>query len=137
MVVANSGNVACEIGKALTFGLFNVHGAERAIGAALRQNEQSGEKRLDRFMDEFADQHAGVVRIQVLGGSGSIAPGEARPLKLNLHLPSGIKADQTYSGTMPLQNLRYYVKVRAIAGTASDKAAAASDKANDKTSDKK
>jgi hypothetical protein len=115
LTLANSGNVPCVIGKAHAFGLYDVHGAERGIGAAFRHTEASGEKRVERMMDELAEGHGGLVRVQVEEGHGPIAPGEVRSLRLNLHFPAELKAGHTYTGTLALENLRYYVKVRTAA----------------------
>jgi hypothetical protein len=114
LILANSGNVACDIGKTYVFGLYDIHGAESGIGAAFRQTESTGERRADRLLDALAEGHGGMVRVQVEEGTGSIAPGDVRPLRLNLHFPSGLKSGHTYTGTLPIENLRYYVKVRAI-----------------------
>ena len=114
LVLANSGNVACDIGKTHAFGLYDVHGAESAIGAAFRQTESTGFERADRLLEALSEGHGGMVRVQVEEGSGAIAPGEVRPLRLNLHFPSGLKSGHTYTGTLPIENLRYYAKVRVI-----------------------
>lgn len=113
LTIANGGNVACEIGKAHAFGLYDVHGAERGIGAAFRQSEGTGQQRLERMVEELAGGYAGLTRVQVEEGDGSIAPGDVRPLRLRLHLPGGLKAEHSYTGTWPLHNLQYYVMVRA------------------------
>jgi hypothetical protein len=113
LTIANSGNVACEVGTTHVFGLFDIHGAEHAIGGAFRQSGQSGEKLLELIIEESAKGYAGMVRVAVEEGAGSIAPGAIRQLRLNLHLPPGLKAGHTYTGTLPLHNLRYYVKIRA------------------------
>jgi len=115
LTLANSGNVPCEIGSTYAFGLYDVHGAERGIGAAFRQRENTGEKRWERLLEELASGHAGTVRVQLEQGHGSIAPGDVRTLRLDLHFPAKLEAGHTYSGTLAMENLRYYVKVRAVA----------------------
>jgi hypothetical protein len=117
LTLGNSGNVPCEVGSTYVFGLYDVDGAERGIAAAFRQSEVTGEKRLERMMEELAEGHGGLVRVQVEEGQGPIAPGEVRPLRLHLHLPAGLKGGHTYTGTLALENLQYYVKVRAAAET--------------------
>lgn len=113
--LANTGNVPCEVGSTYVFGLYDIHGAERGIGAAFRQTESTGEKRAERLLEELASGHAGTVRVQVEEGQGSIAPGEVRSLRLHLHFPAKLEAGHTYTGTLAMENLRYYVKVRAVA----------------------
>lgn len=112
LILGNSGNVPCEVGNTYAFGLYDVDGAERGIAAAFRDTEATGEKRVDRMLDELAGGYGGLLRVQVEEGQGRIAPGEIRPLRLNLHLPAGIKPGHTYTGTLALENLQYYVKVR-------------------------
>jgi len=113
LALANSGNVPGEIGKTHAFGLYDVHGAERAIGTAFRQAEESGAGRVEHLLQQLAAGHGGLVRVQVTKGAGSIAPGEVRQLQLTLHLSSDLVAGHTYSGVWPLENLRYYARVRA------------------------
>lgn len=113
LTIANSGNVACQVGATYVFGLFDIHGAEHAIGAAFRHSEKSGEKLLGLVIEESVKGYAGLVRVAVEEGTGSIVPGAIRRLRLNLHLPPGLKAGHTYTGTLALHNLRYHVEVRA------------------------
>lgn len=114
LIVANTGNVPVDIGVTYAFGLYDVQGAERGIGQAFRQAESDGRSRLDQLLDGLAEGHAGTVRLRVEDGAGPIAPGEVRPIRLDMRMPAGLQAGHTYSGTLPLYNLRYYVKVRAI-----------------------
>jgi hypothetical protein len=116
LTLANSGNVSCEIGRAHAFGLYDIHGAERGIGAAFRKSESTGQSPMERvvqLVEELAKGHGGLVRVQMDQGAGLIAAGEVRPLRLSLHLPAGLEAGHTYTGILPLENLRYYVKIRA------------------------
>jgi hypothetical protein len=111
LVLINSGNVPCEITKAHAFGIFDIDGAERAIGAALGSSTEKGQGRLNRLLDEAADNHGGLVRVNVREGVGSIAPGELRNLRATLRFSDRLKAGHTYWGTWPLLNLRYYVQI--------------------------
>ncbi len=111
LTLGNSGNVTCEIRKAYAFGLFEVNGLDRAIGAALTQAPAEGRTRLDKLMDEVADNHGGSVRVNVREGTGVLAPGELRDLTVTLRFTDRLKPEHTYWGTWPLYNLRYYVKV--------------------------
>ena len=113
LVLANTGNVPCDIGETHAFGLFDVLGAERGIGAAFREPGKPGQGLMDRLADELARGHAGMVRLKLKDGAGPIAPGEVRSVRIDMRMPSGLKAGHTYSGTLPLHNLRYYVKVSA------------------------
>jgi len=113
LTLANAGNVSCDIRNAHAFGLFDVEGAERAVGAALRDSEAKGREKIDRLMDNFAEEHAGFVRVRLEEGSGPIAPGEVHELRGSLRLPDNMKAGRTYTGTWVLFNLAYQVRVSA------------------------
>lgn len=111
LTVANDGNVEYEMPRAHGFGLFDTTGVERAIGATLRDNETVGLARINRLAEEVADSHGGLVRVNVKEGVGLIAPGKLSNLRVALRLPKQLKPGQTYSGTWPMLNLRYYVRV--------------------------
>jgi hypothetical protein len=113
LTLANAGNVVCEIRKAHAFGLFDVEGAERAVGAALRDAGAQGRDKVDRLMDSFAAEHAGMVKVAIEEGSGPIAPGEVRELRARLMFPDNMKAGRTYTGTWVFFNLSYQIRVTA------------------------
>jgi hypothetical protein len=111
LTLVNSGNVSCEINKVHAFGLFDVEGAERAVGVAIGSSDEKGQGRLNRLLDEAADNHGGLVRVTVQEGLGAIEPGELRNLKATLRFSDRLKPGHTYTGTWPLYNLRYSVQV--------------------------
>jgi hypothetical protein len=111
LTLINTGNVACEINKVHAFGLFDVRGVDRSIGAALSDPNEKGQGRLGRFMDEAADSHGGLVRVSVKAGAGSLEPDELRTVRATLRFSDYLKPDRTYWGTWPLLNLKYYVRV--------------------------
>lgn len=111
LTLVNSGNVPCEIRKAHVFGLFDVEGAERSIGAALGDSAEKGQGRLNRLMEEAADNHGGLVRVNVQEGAGIMEPGELRNLHATLRFSDRLKPKHTYLGTWSLINLEYYVQV--------------------------
>ena len=111
LTLVNTGNVACEITKVHAFGLFDVKGVDRSIGAALSDPTEIGPARLVRFMDEAAGSHGGLVRVSVKAGAGSLEPGELRNVRATLRFSEHLKPDRTYWGTWPLLNLKYYVRV--------------------------
>jgi hypothetical protein len=113
LTLANAGNVVCDIRNTHAFGLFDVEGAERAVGAALRDSAVKGREKIDRLMDSFAEEHAGFVRVLIEAGGGPIAPGEVHELHVTLRFPDNLKAGRTYTGTWVLFNLAYQVRVSA------------------------
>jgi hypothetical protein len=113
--LANAGNITCDIGKGHAFGLFDVEGAERAVGATLRDTTPEGRDKVNRLMDRLADEHAGFVRLQIEKGDGPIAAGEVRELTVRLRFPDNMKPNRAYTGTWVLFNLAYQLRVSARA----------------------
>jgi hypothetical protein len=113
LTLANVGNVVCTIGKGHAFGLFDVEGAERAVGASLRDDTAHGREKMDRLMDRMAEEHAGFVRVMIEEGDGPIAPGDVRQLQVRLRFPDNMKPGRIYTGTWVLFNLAYQIRVSA------------------------
>lgn len=111
--LANAGNVTCDIGKGHAFGLFDVEGAERAVGATLRETAPSGHDKVNRLMDRLADEHAGFVRVQIEKGEGPIPAGDVRELTVRLRFPDNMKPNRAYTGTWVLFNLACQIHVLA------------------------
>ena len=78
----------------------------------MREEEKKGLERIMRLAEGVADGHGGLVRVNIKEGAGLIAPGKLSNLRVALRLPKQLKSGQTYSGTWPLLNLRYYVRVQ-------------------------
>lgn len=115
LTLANSGNITCDIGKAHAFGLFDIEGAERAVGATLRDSTPEGHDKINRLMDRLADEHAGFVRVQIEKGEGPIGAGETRELTVRLRFPDNMKPSRAYTGTWVFFNLAYQLRVSARA----------------------
>jgi hypothetical protein len=111
LVLVNDGNVPFEIERTHAFNLLQRQAIEEAIHAALRAETAKGASRLDRFVDELADRHGGLVRITIAEGAGELAPGEARSLRAVLRLPDDLKPGSTYTSTWPLGNLNVSVDI--------------------------
>lgn len=111
LTLLNVGNVAAEIRRAHGFGLFAVEGADRAIGRAFSGDPPAGKGRADQLAEALAEEHGGLVRIQIDSGDGEIAPGEVRRLHLTLVLPNRLSAGRTYWGVWNLHDLGYCVTV--------------------------
>jgi hypothetical protein len=113
--LANAGNVTCDIGKGHGFGLFDVEGAERAVGAAFSQPEASGREKMDRLMDRLKEEHAGFVRVHIEEGAGSIRAGEMHELTVRFRFPDNMKPGRGYTGTWVFFNIALQVRVMAPA----------------------
>jgi hypothetical protein len=109
--IANAGNVAVELRKAYAFGIFAAGGLERALHRTYTEKRAEGERRVDFLFDKLAEEHGGVVRVAVEKGAGDLEPGETREVRLNFHLPSTLQGGRTYTGTLAIHDLRYYVRL--------------------------
>jgi hypothetical protein len=109
--LANAGNVTCDIGKGQAVGLYDVEGAERAVGATFREPEVEGKDKMTRLMHHLAEEHAGIIRMQVHEGAGPIAPGEVRQLVVHLRFPDNMKTGRSYTGSWVLYNLACQIRV--------------------------
>jgi hypothetical protein len=107
LAIANVGNVAWEIPPAAAFGLFEVGGADSAVGAALRAELPQGEPRLERLMEELRGRHGGLVRVDLSGAAGTLEPGATREIGARLAIPSGLAGGRTYSGVLRIGNLHH------------------------------
>ncbi len=112
ITVVNRGNVDAEVRGAYVFGLFAVDGAERAVHRALSAKSVEGRGRVDTLADSLAEEHGGIVRVKVEEGAGPLGPGEARAVRAQLTLPESLRPGRTYSGTWPIEDARYYVRLQ-------------------------
>ena len=111
LTLANAGNVAVEIRRAYAFGIFAAGGLERALHRAYTAKRPEGERRVDFLFDKLAEEHGGVVRVAIEEGSGELKAGETRDVRVSFHVPPELQRGRTYTGTLPLHDLRYYVRL--------------------------
>jgi hypothetical protein len=114
IVIANVGNVASPVRDVSALGLFDVDGAERAVGRTFRSRAK-GEALVERLAEELREGYGGVVRVAVEEGSGAIPPGEAREVRVTFHLPAGLQPGRVYEGAWALEPVNYMVRVE-VAG---------------------
>ena len=111
LTFVNAGNVAVEIRRAYAFGIFASGGLERALHRMYADERPEGVGRLDYLFDKLADEHGGLVRVDIGAGSGQLGPGEAREVRATFRLPEQLTRGRTYTGTWPLHDVRYYVRL--------------------------
>jgi hypothetical protein len=112
LTIVNHGNVPIDVPRAGGFGLFEHQGLERAIGEALMDRKQDGASTIDTIARGAGESHAGLMRIRVEEGAGTLAPTESRDLRVSFHLPDGIRPARVYTGLWELYTINYYVEVR-------------------------
>jgi hypothetical protein len=116
----NLGNVEVSIERESTFCVFDNRGVDQALFRGLTESGADGKSRIDRFLDELAESHGGLVRVQVASGGGRVVPGELRKLSLDLQFSRRLKAGHTYRGAWPVSEASLEVQVEA-AGKSSAK----------------
>lgn len=114
----NLGNVDVSIEPESTFCVFGYEGVHPALFRALTESSANGKNRLDRFLDELADSHGGLVRARVAGGKVQIAPGELKKLVLELLFSHKMKTGDTYYGAWTVSGSSFGIQVEAIETTA-------------------
>jgi hypothetical protein len=109
--VANLGNADCALPDVGAVGLFDVEGAERAIGRTFRGGKADGGRILERLAEELAEGYGGLARVTVHVGAGDLGPGEARELAVTFHLPDALRPGRVYEGAWALPEANYMVRV--------------------------
>ncbi len=113
---ANLGNTDCLIREVNAVGLFDVEGAERAVGRTFRRTDADGGRILERLAEELEQGYGGLARLTVSAGAGDLGPGEARELALTFHLPDGVSPGRVYEGAWALPGVNYMVRVEVAEG---------------------
>lgn len=111
LTLVNAGNVDFELERVHAFNLLELNAVEETIHVALRYEPSAGERRLDRFVDELATRHGGLVRVAIEEGAGTIRPGVTRQVRALLRLPGELSAGASYSSTWRMGNLNLSVDV--------------------------
>jgi hypothetical protein len=118
LTLMNLGNVNLTLEGKYTFCIFDNSGFERAFFHSLAEEPGEGKRRIDRFMDELADSHGGLVRVIVANGTGQIAPGQVRELQADLHLSDRLLPGRSYWGTWSIAKVGYSVEIEVANGAA-------------------
>jgi hypothetical protein len=109
--VGNLGNVPVDIRHGYAFGVFAIGGLERALQRTFSAEPDAERGRADQLLDHVAEEHGGLVRVEIGDGAGMLAPGEFRDLTVHFRIPDAIDPARTYAGTWPFHDLRYYVRL--------------------------
>jgi hypothetical protein len=116
VLVANLGNARCAIREVNAVGLFDVEGAERAVGRTFRRKDGDGGRIIERLAEELEEGYGGLARLTVAEGAGDLVPGEARELALTLQLPDELHPGRVYEGAWTLPEVNYMVRVEVAEG---------------------
>jgi hypothetical protein len=110
LTVVNNGNVPVAIEPVSAFNLLEPNAFEEAVHRALRESG-GGEERINRFADELADRHGGLVRVAVKN-SGPVEPGKAQEIRAVFRFGQDLRPGATYTSTWAVGNLNIWVEVR-------------------------
>ncbi|HZD03521.1 MAG TPA: hypothetical protein VE173_01345, partial [Longimicrobiales bacterium] len=114
LVVLNHGNVPVEVRRTQAIGIFMQGGVERALHRAYVEKLEEGQRRVDVLAENLAEAHAGLVRMRLRKGYGTVGPGELRELAVSLEVPAGAGSGRTYGGNWELANLVYPVTITVL-----------------------
>lgn len=123
VLAVNLGNTECAFRGTDAVGLFEVDGAERAIGRTFRRGRDDGQRIVERLAEELAQGYGGLAKLTVAGRAGTLGPGETRELAVTLHLPDALRPGRVYEGAWTLPDANYMVQVEVSGGTSSEEEA--------------
>jgi hypothetical protein len=113
VVVTNHGNMPSVLPEVALLPLGAKGGASLLFHAAILEKGKEGyEQVLDNFVGRMAESEAGPCRVVFKpAGSAEIAPGESRPVELEIRLPAELIKHRTYRGVLALRNARLILEV--------------------------
>jgi hypothetical protein len=110
VLLANVGNVPCEVPARSRVGLLAEGAWGGAFWYALTEPNGEGVGRLEKFIDRLAERAAGLAEVR-LARAVTIEPGASERVEVTVQLPDGIEAGTTYLGTWEPQGLRLGLRV--------------------------
>lgn len=117
--VTNQGNIPLPIGRLGAIILEEAGGLCRSVQTSLRSSGDQGyQPFLDHLVAEFAKTRVEMLRVRLLEGVATIAPGVTCTLPLEFHLPSDLKPGRRYFGRLDLGDQTLQVQVTAQGQTA-------------------
>jgi hypothetical protein len=96
LTAINTGNLPVAVPERQGVGLFATEGLDRALGSAFGAKVERGLERFDALGSALAHEHGGVMEVRA--EAGSLKPGETREIELELSLPDGARAGESYFG---------------------------------------
>ncbi len=116
LTLLNAGNVPVTVRRIQAFGVFLSGGIERALRRAYVRTLPADTRRVDVIADNLADAHGGLVKMTIVSGSGTVAPGAIQRLAVELRIPAHLAPGTVYGGNWELAGLVYPVLIT-IPGT--------------------
>lgn len=110
----NLGNVDVRLESEYTFCLFDSRGLDVALFRCLTAEHDGERRRVDRFADELAESHGGLVRVTTGEKASRIAPEEVRELEIELHFSRRLRPGSTYCGAWVVSQASFAVEATTI-----------------------
>ena len=110
VLLANVGNVPCEVPARSRVGLLAEGAWGGAFWYALTEPNGEGVGRLEKFIDRMAERAAGLAEVR-LAKAVTIEPGASERVEITVRLPDGIEPGTTYLGTWEPEGLRLGLRV--------------------------
>lgn len=120
LTVANVGNVAYELTRSHVVGLTAADALDRALSRTSIAALSEGENPAFRFAAELFGARGGATAIRVREGAGSVEPGEARRVRITVHIPERLQGGRTYIGTWRLGDSGFAMRITAAGHEARD-----------------
>jgi hypothetical protein len=121
IMLVNLGNVDIRLESEYTFCVFDNRGLDFAIFRCLTGEDGGAKRRVDRFVDDLAESHGGLVRVMTGEKAARIAPEEVCELEINLHFSRRLRPGHTYNGAWTVSQTSFAVEVETIGEKQADR----------------
>ena len=94
----NKGNVAFDIPKTSSLGIYDDDGIETAFASTYRKNFENTDEFLGHFIKKVRDGHGGLLKLRIVEGSGALLPDSRSSVIIEAQLPSKLRSMHHYHG---------------------------------------
>jgi hypothetical protein len=120
IVLANTGNVAIDIPKLTSVGVYDDDGVEEAFAQTYRLETDDPTALVGHLLHKLREGHGGLMKIQI-DGAGPLPPGTSRELSLRAELAPKLRPGHSYHGVWSLDPLHVAVGVTVRRETRGDR----------------
>jgi hypothetical protein len=98
LTITNNGNIPCEMPRTHRLGLLDVKAMGLGADFFLDDKAKGSRELVNLFAEELSRSYSGQVDLILEEGSGSLAPGEFRPLRIVIRIPEEMEKGRIYAG---------------------------------------
>jgi hypothetical protein len=110
LTLINTGNVAIDVPRSASVGIYDDDGIEQAFAQTYRLETDDANQLVGHLLQKLRDGHGGLLKINV-DGAGPLDGGATRVLSLRVQLAPKLKAGHSYHGVWSLDPLHVAVAV--------------------------